>query len=109
MRLRGRRFLTRTFLCLTGVVIVGLVVGSAYLVVAPSDALQRLLAVPVAGSMLWIFYRFAQLVGLHHHIEFFFRMTGLSLMMGYAVRISERIPIQQLKAIPKKLWKLWSR
>ncbi len=109
MKLRGRRFLTRAFLFLTTGLVIILLVGNAYFVMAPSDALQQILAIPLVGTTLWIFYRFARIVALHHHLELLLRTTGITMMLGWVIRVTHVLPVKQLAAVPKKLWNIWSR
>lgn len=109
MKLRGRRFLTRVFLFLTGGLILVLFLGNAYFMMEPSAELQRMLAIPLFGGMLWIFYRFVRLVALHQHIHFIFGITGISLVLGYLIKATRVVPVRRVRSLVRKLKEIWTR
>lgn len=103
MRRRGRRFLTRFFMIVTGGIVASLIVGSMYFLLDSTLSIKRLLIIPllmVAADLTW---RLFTSTALPARIGKIAMILGIPALVTTSTSLMQRLPVRQLINYVKKL------
>lgn len=103
MRRWGRRFLTKSFLLLTGGIVIVLGGTGIYVLFEESFALNRLFAIPVLLFAGDIASRALMMAGFGNGVLTVLEKARITYLLALMFRASSRVGIWKLVLLPKKL------
>lgn len=103
MRRRGRQFLTKFFMLITGGIVASLIVGSVYFLMEPTLSLKRLFVIPLLMIAADLAFKFFTSTTLPTRIGKIAVLMGVPALFAVTVNVTQRLPIKQVVMIPKKL------